>query len=131
MKMAKYRFHELKKQCPQWHNPETPDPHPLPDDVNAPVEAVAKRVGETRLCNQLVNIRTKKLYGTVVQYDAQHRPVAEFDFQHGMCPRFKLVQYDERTVFARSIHNDYLDMTSRRQATRNISSNSQGEKDAG
>lgn len=97
--MPKYRFHELRRSNES-----------LPEDVNAPVEQVAARFNDVRLIEKLQVIREKKLYGTAAKVDKYGRVLAEFDFQHGMCPRFKLVEYEETTIFERSIHNDNLDM---------------------
>lgn len=98
--MPKYRFHELRRAK-----------EPLPEDVNEPVEQVAERFSDGQLLEALVTIRAKKLYGTAYKVDNQGRVLAEFDYQHGMCPRFKLVEYHGDTVaFMRSIHNDNLDM---------------------
>lgn len=98
--MAKYLFHELRT-----HKGD------LPLDVNGPAEACALRFSDQDLTKMLSGIREKKLYGTAMHTDPNGRIVAEFDYQHGMCPRFKLVEYHgERSAFVRSIHNDNLSM---------------------
>ena len=97
--MIRYQFHELRKKSGS-----------LPDDVNAMPEGVAYKLGSQGLLDLLVHARKQKLYGSARHFDDQGRVVAEFCFQHGMCPRFELTEYKANSSFTRSIHNDELCM---------------------
>lgn len=115
-----YNFHELRRECRD---------KPLPDDVNKLVEERSLKVfGDVALVEMLKQIRIKKNFGTAF-YLINGFPVAEYEFQFGICPRFELigeigVSFKEfiggmpnpvrSLVFKRSVHNEAIDMRSKK-----------------
>lgn len=99
--MAKYLFHELNKDRAI----------ALPEDVNEPIESAAQRFGDADWMKLLKDAREKRLYGTAKHALSDGRVIMEVEFQNGMCPRMKLVQwYGNNNLFSRSVRNKNLDM---------------------
>ena len=111
MTRKKWGFHKLRRECPQWWGSE-PDPKPLPADVNDSMEQIAQRFNDSALDLGMQEARTKKLYGKLTHRNKTGAVVAEFEFQHGICTRAVFhSHYGVQTSFARSVHNDEIDMT--------------------
>lgn len=115
--MDSYNFHKVRSECRNGT--------PLPEGINLVVEDRAKKIfNSEKLDKAIKEIREKKLFG-ILYFLVNNFPVAEFEFEFGMCPKFKLIgevgmtyadfisaipEKTELCIFKRSVHNERLSM---------------------
>lgn len=100
-----YNFHEVKTGV-------------LPADVNAPVEEHLKALRSPELDAKLIDIRERKLHGTLYVYDSRTIPIVEADASYGVIPRFHVseisglstIQKPLIIVFKKSVLNKNVHM---------------------
>lgn len=100
-----YNFHEVKGGI-------------LPADVNAPVEDHLAALHSVELDQKLIEIRERKLHGTLYVYDSRTIPIVEADASYGIIPRFHVSEISGLTtiqkpliiVFKKSVLNKNVHM---------------------
>lgn len=101
--MIRYNFHILKQKKDA----------DLPEDVNEQCEKSAELLKDPSLKEAIINVRKKKLFGKLTksgEINGQIVDIAEYEFQYGICPHYKLTRPLSPTVReTRTILNSKVD----------------------